>query len=423
MESKKNALVEHIQHLENQIHQQAKAYKELLAKFEELNKNSGNSNDLHNAINDQEESKIIQELQNLESQVKGVDNSQYNSVVLPVIVFSCNRPDVRRSLDGLLKYRPDAAKFPIIVSQDCGHTGTADIIRSYGTQVTHIQQPDLSEPANVPPNEMKFKGYFKIARHYLWGLKQIFQTFNHSAVIIVEDDLDIAPDFFSYFSATYDLLLKDPTLWCVSAWNDNGKARLIDVEKGSPLLYRSDFFPGLGWMITKKIWDELESKWPRSYWDDWMRRPEQRKERACIRPEISRTRTFGKIGVSNGLFFDKHLKYIKLNENPVDFQNLDLTYLTQQKYDETFLSHVYSLPVVSAPDVRSGTNLPEGDVRLQYHTKDAFKNIVRLLGLMDDFKSGVPRTAYHGIVSFFYNGRRIHLAPNANWKGYDLTWS
>ena len=29
-----------------------------------------------------------------------------------------------------------------------------------------------------------------------------------------------------------------------------------------------------------------------------MRRPEQRKERACIRPEISRTRTYGKIGVS-----------------------------------------------------------------------------------------------------------------------------
>lgn len=34
------------------------------------------------------------------------------------------------------------------------------------------------------------------------------------------------------------------------------------------------------------------------YWDDWIRQPNQRKERACIRPEISRTKTFGKIGVS-----------------------------------------------------------------------------------------------------------------------------
>lgn len=34
------------------------------------------------------------------------------------------------------------------------------------------------------------------------------------------------------------------------------------------------------------------------FWDDWIRQPEQRKERACIRPELPRTRTFGKIGVS-----------------------------------------------------------------------------------------------------------------------------
>lgn len=32
--------------------------------------------------------------------------------------------------------------------------------------------------------------------------------------------------------------------------------------------------------------------------DDWIRAPTQRKHRVCIRPEISRTRTFGKVGVS-----------------------------------------------------------------------------------------------------------------------------
>jgi len=47
-----------------------------------------------------------------------------------------------------------------------------------------------------------------------------------------------------------------------------------------------------------------------SYWDDWMRRPEQRKERACIRPEISRTRTYGKIGVSK--YDDKKKIYFTL---------------------------------------------------------------------------------------------------------------
>jgi alpha-1,3-mannosyl-glycoprotein beta-1,2-N-acetylglucosaminyltransferase len=44
-----------------------------------------------------------------------------------------------------------------------------------------------------------------------------------------------------------------------------------------------------------------------------MRLPEQRKNRACIRPEVGRSKTFGKIGVSNGLFFDKHLKFIQVS--------------------------------------------------------------------------------------------------------------
>jgi hypothetical protein len=34
---------------------------------------------------------------------------------------------------------------------------------------------------------------------------------------------------------------------------------------GPEELYRSDFFPGLGWMLTKSFWEELEPKWPHAY--------------------------------------------------------------------------------------------------------------------------------------------------------------
>ena len=47
------------------------------------------------------------------------------------------------------------------------------------------------------------------------------------SVIIVEDDLDIAPDFFEYFTVGRQLLKADPTLYCVSAWNDNGKGNHV----------------------------------------------------------------------------------------------------------------------------------------------------------------------------------------------------
>nr|CAG4643220.1 EOG090X06K9 [Ilyocryptus agilis] len=433
--NKYEKLAEYVRELENKINHQKEAYKILSDKFQELRehpeKAAGKPLETLNNVFKEFGLLDAPPVNEGKKQVPIVPEGRHakeseivfsKETILPIIVFSCNRPEIRRCLDGLLKYRPNAEKFPIIVSQDCGHGATAETISSYGSQITHIQQPDQSEP-EVPPNENKFRGYFKIARHYLWGLKQIFRSRNHTAVIIVEDDLDIAPDFYSYFSATYDLLSKDPTLWCVSAWNDNGKASMVDVNNGSRLLYRSDFFPGLGWMITRDLWDELEPKWPKSYWDDWMRRPEQRKDRACIRPEISRTRTFGKIGVSNGLFFDKHLKYIKLNEDAVDFSRINVSYLLQPVYDEQYINLVYSLPVVTVNDVRTNNLRFDGPVRITYHTKDVFKNAAKLLGLMDDFKSGVPRTGYHGIVAFFYNGRRVFLSPNSNWKGYDLTWS
>jgi alpha-1,3-mannosyl-glycoprotein beta-1,2-N-acetylglucosaminyltransferase len=34
--------------------------------------------------------------------------------------------------------------------------------------------------------------------------------------------LEVSPDFLDYFQTLYPLLVYDKTLWCISAWNDNG---------------------------------------------------------------------------------------------------------------------------------------------------------------------------------------------------------
>ena len=46
------------------------------------------------------------------------------------------------------------------------------------------------------------------------------------------DDLEISPDFFEYFAATFRILSVDQSLWCVSAWNDNGKEGMIQNNSG-----------------------------------------------------------------------------------------------------------------------------------------------------------------------------------------------
>ncbi|XP_072020014.1 alpha-1,3-mannosyl-glycoprotein 2-beta-N-acetylglucosaminyltransferase-like [Amphiura filiformis] len=345
----------------------------------------------------------------------------YSSYIIPVLVIACNRaPAITRSLNTLIENRPSAEQFPIVVSQDCGDKSTAEAIAKFGDKVTHIKQPDLSS-IKLPTNQKKFEGYYKIARHYKWALGQIFNEFKYDAVIIVEDDLDVSVDFFEYFLSLYPILKEDPTLWCVSAWNDNGKENRI--SKDADLLYRSDFFPGLGWMLLQSLWHELEPKWPEGFWDDWMRNPDQRKERSCIRPEISRTDTFGKIGVSKGQFFEQHLKYIKLNQEFVPFTKRDLSYLMKEEYDEAFRKEVYNAPEVKLSDVQKSRIPGHSPVRITYSTKENFKTFAKALGIMNDLKSGVPRAGYLGTVSFMFNNRRVYLAPPSNWKGYDPKWS
>lgn len=74
------------------------------------------------------------------------------------------------------------------------------------------------------------RGYFKIARHYKWALDEVFMRQKFEAVIMNEDDLNISPDFFSYFEAMHKILVADQSLFCVSAWNDNGKSTLINSK-------------------------------------------------------------------------------------------------------------------------------------------------------------------------------------------------
>ena len=74
--------------------------------------------------------------------------------------------------------------------------------------------------------------------------------------------MEIAPDFFDYFEAAAKLLDNDKTIMAVSSWNDNGQKQFVYDPKA---LYRSDFFPGLGWMLTKPTWIELSPKWPKAY--------------------------------------------------------------------------------------------------------------------------------------------------------------
>jgi alpha-1,3-mannosyl-glycoprotein beta-1,2-N-acetylglucosaminyltransferase len=163
---------------------------------------------------------------------------------------------------------------------------------------------------------------------------------------VLEEDIEVAPDFFKFFERLSPYL-DDPNedLLCISAWNDNGmRGYVSDVKKGGPRgrggrppppaltllsprqIVRSDFFPGLGWMLSRPTYEGL-LPWPRGYWDDWMREPPQRRGREILRPEISRTFHFGQKGGTSGNIYSSYLDSIQLNVADVDWAQEDVGYL------------------------------------------------------------------------------------------------
>ncbi|KAI7740270.1 hypothetical protein M8C21_000039, partial [Ambrosia artemisiifolia] len=179
--------------------------------------------------------------------------------VAAVVIMACNRADyLERTINSILKYHSSVAvKFPIFVSQDGSNADVRTKAMEYD-QLTYMQHLDYEPVVTERPGELI--AYYKIARHYKWALDQLFYKHNFDRVIILEDDMEIAPDFFDYFEAGADLLDKDKSIMAISSWNDNGQKQFV---RDPYTLYRSDFFPGLGWMLAKPTWDELSPKWPK----------------------------------------------------------------------------------------------------------------------------------------------------------------
>ncbi|XP_065826433.1 protein O-linked-mannose beta-1,2-N-acetylglucosaminyltransferase 1-like [Oscarella lobularis] len=243
---------------------------------------------------------------------------------VPIAIIASNRPFyLYRMLRSLFAARgaPDASMVTIFI--DGFNEQPAALARLFGVRgVQHMPQSEKNG---------------RIAQHYKASLTALFDLYPKADYgIIIEEDLDVSVDFFAYFSATMPLLEKDASLYCISAWNDLGYDH---SAMDSSLLYRVETMPGLGWMLSRRLYkNELEPQWPTPDklwdWDMWMRLPQMRKGRECIVPDVSRTYHFGETGLNmNSYFQEAYFKKHSLNvDTDVVFRDLD--HMTKDGYEE-----------------------------------------------------------------------------------------
>lgn len=237
-----------------------------------------------------------------------------NVVSVPVAVIAGNRPNyLYRMLRSLLSAHGVNPQM-ITVFVDGYYEEPMDVVELFGLK--GVQHTPISI-RNA-----------RVSQHYKASLTATFNLHPEADfAIVLEEDLDISIDFFSFLSQTIHLLNEDDSLYCISAWNDQGYEH---TAEDPALLYRVESMPGLGWVLKKSLYkDELEPKWPTPEklwdWDMWMRMPEQRKGRECVIPDVSRSYHFGIIGLNmNGYFHEVYFKKHKFNTVPnVQLKNVD----------------------------------------------------------------------------------------------------
>ena len=215
----------------------------------------------------------------------------------------------------------------------------------------YLSQDGVNDEAALLAKKFKFElilhertvvdvsGTSLLARHYKFALDEILLKRNHSHLIIVEDDMIVSPDFLEFFESAAFVMKQDPTIWCASSWNDMGVSQYVFDSKR---VFRSDYFSGLGWMLTSETWKKLSPIFPKDQWDWWLRGNTVLKNRECIMPEVSRNRNIGEDGVNvhSGDFFQylQSIAWISRNftqsrSDRISGRFGDLSYLVHDRYE------------------------------------------------------------------------------------------
>lgn len=318
-----------------------------------------------------------------------------------IVILTYKRMNyLSQSLNSLLTL-PGLKQFTLIISQDGNVIGIDKKIQEMIKSLNYRFKKVIHSQNLRNDGMMKTSEY--IAAHYKYILDKIFFKLGFSKAIILEEDMIFSYDFLHYFDQT-SFLLDDPSVWCISSWNDFG---LYQYSRDRKRLFRTQYFPGLGWMLKKSLWNELSPKFANDLWDNWMRSPYHHKERDCIVPEISRNRNIGEEGANmNQKMFNEKLKKINFYEGKeTDFG--DLNYLKYENYEENLYEKVKNAKIINGDPktLFSLKNENAENLLFIYSTKNV-QAVLSMLGI----PFGEMRTHHNFLVILRFGSGFLYLA-------------
>ncbi|KYR00722.1 GlcNAc transferase [Tieghemostelium lacteum] len=349
-----------------------------------------------------------------------------------IAIMTSNKPDhLDRLILNLLKNAlvdPDR----ILVFND-GVDPVLPILEKY--EMTANQLVQNSQTHTKVKGDQNQKDFY-INQHYRFMFSFIFDRLHLENIIVLEDDLVLSSDSMGYFTLLSRLMKYDPSIFCVSAWNDN--AYLWNSIPDEPLDHlrfsfkRQNHFGGLGFLINNRTYfNRIEPAWREegaNYkpWDTVVQNS-MLPEDSCIYPSVPRSQ--------HSPILSRNYKAITSKENEVDewsfmqFYNpadffvdgkymkvyrMTMAPMLQPEYDFNLDRSIRaSVEIDSLYAIGFLTTSPHSSFVFYhrvYSDKDKdWELVTKILSLVGIGNGGVVRTVYEGVIETSVLGKRLYI--------------
>ena len=175
----------------------------------------------------------------------------------PIGVLACDRPALlHRSLTALRQHAPPGV--PLHILHNCGDEGVASVAAEHAAADARVRVHAHGSGALLTGAAERISHHTRYAVEYLLASASDDASSDDDTVLLLEEDLVVSASFHAFLTRARATYLADPTLFCVSLWSDlppppahTPRRRLLTLAAAAR---RTDFFPGLGWMVSRGRW-------------------------------------------------------------------------------------------------------------------------------------------------------------------------
>ena len=338
----------------------------------------------------------------------------------PIAIIAGDRGSYLRQVLSAFFKAPGFVPENLIVFQDGYGLETFAVARQFGIRLVRFPKTDSKNH-----KEDTFNHADHIATNYKRSLDALWSMYpNSEFVFIMEDDLIVSPDFFDYFNQLVPVLRADKTLFSASAWNDNGYGH---SAKDPTMVYRTEFFPGLGWIMSRKYWLEVvEPSWPKCCqgysWDLFMRDVLKGRGLDTLYPDVSRTYHIGKTGanVFNQFFNGYFREHALAKDSHYKLEGLDK--LGPKSYSDLLADLISRAKTVDHEEDPCDQHfITEGEdlLVLYYYQRDSreSKQALAIAGCLNLWNVDKVRGMFNGVLRTHYRGNQLLIVGSMTKYG------